>query len=312
MTNEELVEKIQQGERDLLPQLWEQVERFVAKVAVRWAKAAVGPAKVAEWMEFADELIHTGYIAVVEAAETFDATRECAFMTHLGFYLKKYFLQECAAWTGTPRGVFSRAQAALQKKKQGLELSSQEQKMLDLYYPTSLNTLVGNSGSGDKQNELGDFIPDPADDYTDAEERIYQQQLHDKLEDALKQLTESREKVIRLRYYQELSLPDIARRLGLSTERVRQIEEKALRDLRKPGVSKELESFIERCTQKYAQQYVEERTPYYMRVGVDAFHSSGESAVERIVFKRERLEQQALERIARLREQNQIREESVK
>ena len=306
MTNEDLVEKIQQGERDLLPQLWEQVERFVAKVAVRWAKA-VEPDNIPEAIEFSEELIHTGYIAVVEAAEAYSPEQDVTFVHFLSFYLKKYFAPECAARAGMSTGVYHRAYTARQKKKQGQELNGQEQKMIKFCFPTSLNALVGNGGSGDKQDELGDFIPDPADDYADAEERIFQQQLHEALEAALVQLTENGEKVIRLRYYQEFSLSDIARSLGLSTERVRQIEDKALRDLRKPGVSKGLEGFVERCTQKMIQQYVEERTPYYMRIGVDDFHSGGESAVERIVFKREQIEQRALERIARLREQNQIR-----
>lgn len=306
MTNEELVEKIQQGERDLLPQLWEQVERFVAKVAVRWAKA-VEPDNVSQAIEFSEELIHTGYIAVVEAAEAYSPEQDATFVHFLSFYLKKYFVPECAARSGISLSIYGRANDARRKKQQGQELSFNEEKMLSFYYPTSLNALVGNSGSGDKQDELGDFIPDPADDYADAEERIFQQQLHEALEAALVQLTENREKTIRLRFYQNLTLDEVAEKLGVTRERVRQIEEKALRDLRKPGVSKDLEGFVERCTQKMVQQYVEERTPYYMRISIDTFHSSGESAVERIVFKREKLEQDALERITRLREQNQIR-----
>lgn len=313
MTNEELVEKIQQGERDLLPQLWEQVERFVRKLACERVEfRADGAALVrgVTGLEL-DDLMQAGYIAFLEAVDRFEPTHDALFLTFLGFYLKKNFNFEAYAASGQSRYINQIARDLKRSEVLGLKLKSQDQAMIDrLYNTSSLNATIKTS-DGDA-TEIGNFIADPNDLIGDAEERIYQEQLHAALEEALGQLTENGEKTIRLRFYQNLTLDEVAEKLGVTQERVRQLEQKALRDLRKPGVSKGLESFIERCTQKYVQQYVEERTPYYMRIGVDTFHSSGESAVERIVFRREQLEQNALERIARLREQNQIREESVK
>lgn len=298
MTNEELVEKIQQGERDLLPRLWEQVERFVSKVAVRWAKA-VEPDNIPQAMEFADELIHTGYIAVVEAADTFDATQGAVFMTHLGFYIKKHFESECAAASGIPRGIYSRAGAARQKKKQGQKLSGLEQKMIKFCFPTSLNTPVGDGRRDDDREELGDLIPDPVDDFADAEERIFQQQLHEALEEALGQLPENQEKVIRLRFYQEFSQGEVCEQLGVSRERVRELQEKALWNLKQ---RRNLESYIDRRNAQYVQQFVEDRTPYYLRVSVDTFQNTRLSAVERIVLKREHLRKTAEGRISKMME----------
>lgn len=276
MTNEELVEKIQQGERDLLPQLWEQVERLITKIAVRWARATERSSNT-QAMEFAEELVHTGYIAVVEAVDTFDAEQKCSFTTHLGFYLKKHFSKECAAKLGATRGIYSRAQAAMQKKKQGQELDGQEQKMVDFCFPTSLNVPVGDSYSDAGRNELGNFIPDSRDDFTDTENRIFQQQLHKTLEEILSTLEPDENSAIKLQYYQTLDRQAVANALGISCEQVRSLETSAMRKLRNPSITAKLEN------------YVEQRTPYFLHVGVEAFHSSGTSAVERIVMLREQL-----------------------
>lgn len=67
MSNEELVVLIQGGDRELLPQLWGQVERFVAKQASRRMAATGGFGGV----EFED-LYSSGYIALVAAVDSFD------------------------------------------------------------------------------------------------------------------------------------------------------------------------------------------------------------------------------------------------
>lgn len=61
---------------------------------------------------------------------------------------------------------------------------------------------------------------------------------------------------------------------GVYPETVRQLEHKALRALRR---------------RRELRQFVEQRTPYYLRVGAAEFQRTGDSAVERIVFKREKL-----------------------
>lgn len=86
---------------------------------------------------------------------------------------------------------------------------------------------------------------------------------------------------MRRRFYQNRSLEDIATAEGISKEAVRQWQIKGLQALRH---------------QRELQGFVEERTPYYLRVGVSDFRRTGESAVERIVFKRERLTESREER----------------
>lgn len=67
MTNEELVALIQSGERDKLPELWEQVERFVALQANKRHLLFNGLGGVE-----VEDLYQSGYIALVCAADTYD------------------------------------------------------------------------------------------------------------------------------------------------------------------------------------------------------------------------------------------------
>ena len=130
--------------------------------------------------------------------------------------------------------------------------------------------------SEDSDTAIGDLIADPgaAQDFESAEDRLYLEQLHNALEKALDELPDQQSDAIRRHFYQNRSLEEIAAAEGISGEAVRQRQEKGLRALRQ---------------QRDLQQFVEDRTPYYLRVGVSEFKRTGESAVERIVFRREQL-----------------------
>lgn len=88
MSNEELTVLIQAGEREYLPQLWAQVERFVAKQASRRMTATGGFGGV----EFGD-LYDSGYIALVAAAESFDPEAGGSFIGWLALHLKTAFAE---------------------------------------------------------------------------------------------------------------------------------------------------------------------------------------------------------------------------
>lgn len=107
------------------------------------------------------------------------------------------------------------------------------------------------------------------------------EQLHDALEKALDELPARQSDTLRQRFYQNRSLEEIGAAEGVYGETVRQWQMKGLRALRQ---------------RQELQQFVEERTPYYLRVGVDEFQRTGESAVERIVIRREQLREPRPER----------------
>lgn len=242
MTNEELVALIQAGERDKLPELWEQVERFVALQANRLLHA-MGPDKAAlAGVEFGD-LYNSGYFALVDAVERYDPAQGMQFIGLFALRLKSAFA-EAGGWRTSKRDPLNSAKSMDARLKEDDE------------------------GSG----AFGDFIPDPraAQALQDVEEQQYQEQLHAALERALGTLEDDEEAVIRARYYQGRTFEEIGPQAPATAA-------SALRKLRRPQARKELEQFIE------------QRTPYYLRVGVQTFQNTGESAVERIFFKREQM-----------------------
>lgn len=129
----------------------------------------------------------------------------------------------------------------------------------------------------DSESTWVDLQEDPAATQAlqDIEDGVWLGQLREALTVALAELPDIQAETLRRRYYAGQTLEQTAASTGVYPETARQREQKALRALRR---------------RRELQQFVEERTPYYLRVGVDAFQRTGESAVERIVFKRERLQ----------------------
>ena len=242
MTNEELVALIQAGERDKLPELWEQVERFVASRANRLL-IAMGDQAASYALEF-DDLYNSGYIALVAATDSYGPEAGALFITWFAMHLKTAFA-EAGGWR------------------------TRRQKQDPLNNSTSMDKPIGEEDDG---GTLGDFIPDPSavQAFQDVEERLYLEQLHAALERAMGTLEADEEAFIRARYYQGRTLEEIG-------PQARTLESHALVKLRRSRVRRELE------------QFVEQRTPYYLRVGVQTFQNTGESAVERIFFKREQM-----------------------
>lgn len=174
MTNEELVALIQAGERDRLPELWEQVERFVALQANRLLHA-MGPDRAAlAGVEFGD-LYNSGYFALVDAAERYDPEAGAKFITWFALRLKSAFAEVCG-WRTSKRDPLNSAKSLDARLKEGDE----------------------DSGA------FGDFIPDPkaAQALQDVEDGIQRDYTRQAVRQALEQLPTEERLAIKARYYE--------------------------------------------------------------------------------------------------------------
>jgi len=242
-----LIERIKNGERGLMPELWEKLERLVA-----WqASIIITKLSPAAGVTFED-LYNSGYIALCDAVQRYEPNTG-EFVSLFMLCLKTAFVQASGARTRTAM-----------------------KDPLRQFDTDSLNALL----PGSDKTTLEDTIPDVRDDFEKAEERIYQQQLHDELERVLNSIPSEEAETVRRRYYDDLSIKATADAMNIEPAKARQLEGYALRHLRAPKLSRSL------------RQFIEETTPYYLHVGSHRFMSTGTSAVEEIVLRREQLTEQ--------------------
>lgn len=108
--------------------------------------------------------------------------------------------------------------------------------------PVSLDTPIGE----EDDSHLGDFVKDERS--MSPEEFTIHEMLKDEISDILLTLTEREEQVLRLRFGLDdgscKTLEEVGQMFGVTRERIRQIEAKALRKLRHPSRSRKLKDFL--------------------------------------------------------------------
>ena len=259
MSNEELVAAIQAGATERMGELWEQVTGLV-----KWKAEQIMTALDLRGnpcgVEFED-LYQSGYIAMVEAVYYYDLESGVAFSTCLIKRLKT---------------VFAEATGYRTKRGQNEPLNNS----------FSLDKTVDDESDG---TPFGEFVPDPKAVATmlSVEERLWREQLHEALEVALAAIPEKYAEVMRQRHYQGLTLADVGEIRGASPERIRQMENKAIRQLRKPSIACRLRPFYD--------------FDFYCGTGLGAFQHTGMSIQERYLV----LEEETQEREKRNRKERE-------
>lgn len=194
MTNEELVARIQAGERDRLSELWSQVERFVAKRANHiMAMYAAGYMANSGGVEF-DDLYNSGYLALVAAVDTYKPDKGMKFISWFAFFVKTAF--------GNAGGWMSQKNDALRRA-------------------VSLDAPIDGE---DDSDPLSQIVEDTgaAQDIQAVEDKIFHEQLHAALERALQHLPDAEVDAIRGKYFEGRELSSVEKRAecrGLSRMR---------------------------------------------------------------------------------------------
>ena len=166
----------------------------------------------------ADDFEQEGFFAVQYAAETYDPAKGFAFTTWLASAMQRQI--GLAMSNGHRRHIIG-------EDGKRATVSADP-----LNHCTSLDLPL--DAGGDDSETLGDLQPDPAaaGEMLEVEEKLYHEQLHYVLEEAMEKLTTQEGAVLRRIYYAGHTLQQIGTDEGLSFQRVQQIKNTAFRKLR--------------------------------------------------------------------------------
>lgn len=249
LTNEELVEQIQQGinVQENMTALYEQTKKFIYMI-------------VKPFMNYGeiDDLLQEGFLGLHEAAYSYRAG-QAKFITYLPYLVRKYcikylennsnskkipgyrlneiriYKQFCQTYSNE-HGHYPDDKTIMQE----LELTEAKLKNIKKIIYEQNCISIYSTAPGTEDAALEDIIADPSNMEEDVEEKVFQEQKKQVVEEAMKTIPEREAEIIHERYFENMTLAEIADERKLSKERVRQIEIKALGRLRKLDKLQEL------------------------------------------------------------------------
>ena len=239
-------------------QAWEHLIKANTRLVVSIAKRYVG-----RGVPFLD-LIQEGNLGLIKAVEKFDYQRGFRFSTYATWWIRQTITRAIADQGRTirvPVHMVDRIRVmykhshqmeqqlgrepTIEELSEALNISKQKVEwMIKVsWLPLSLESPINED---EEESELGNFVEDK--DTPTPVQSVYTKLLSEKIDDILEALPYREARILRLRFGLEngrlYTLEEVGRKFGLTRERIRQIETKALRLLRHPRRSGHLKEYL--------------------------------------------------------------------
>ena len=285
MDNEQLVARIRAGEdvaKNML-ELYNQNRGFIVKVAKRYQ----GFAEM-------EDLLQEGYIGLSEAVSRYDADKNSSFIHYAAFWIRQSmsrYVDNCGSVVRIPvqaRGEIREYNRVVREYRKyygewpsdcalcrflGVtrEKLQEIRKSVQIGQMRSLSEVLGGDG---EEFTLEDSIASDQDLEGDAIREADTAAMKRELWIAVDRLPGNLPEVIKKRFLDGRTLKEISQEWGVTYSKVHDIQNKALRTLRQPGISRKY--------RRYYEEYISAECCYH--VGVESFQRTWTSEVEREVL----------------------------